>query len=122
MAIPANAAHKDGGWEFIQYIMSYDAYLKFCVEYNQMSVRKDVALDPSYIENPNAVYTFMDCTENTKWGFTRPTTEGYPTVSLLIAEMAEKIGTNQAPVEEIIKSFEDQLIADFGEDKVDIRK
>ncbi len=120
IGIPANSDNKDGGWEFIKTLNSYDNMLSFSLETNNMTPRTDVSVAPEYVDNDYAVYSFFDVTDGMKYGVNRPTTDGYTSVSLLVAEMAEKVVLNSASVEEIIQSYYDQLVMQFGEDKVEL--
>lgn len=115
-AIPKNANNKDGAMEFLKFIASKEQQTKFCMSNGDLAVRRDVLESEEY--NNQKMALPEETTDMLQYGHFRPTVEGYSSVSPLYTEMVENVALTGMPVEEAIQSFETQLKATVGEDKV----
>ncbi|GLC79757.1 extracellular solute-binding protein [Lacrimispora brassicae] len=115
-AIPKNANNKEGAMKFLKFIASKEQQAKFSLTNGDLAVRKDVLESEEYKNQKMALP--KETTDMLQYGHFRPTVEGYSSVTPLYTEMIENVAMTGMSVDDAINSFETQLKATVGEDKV----
>lgn len=114
--IPAKASNKDGGFELLKFIANMENQRDFCVRYNVLTVRSDVAKEEAYMSQEMSVVN--DATAMLKYAHFRPAVEGYASVASLYTDMVEAVSTGISSPEEALESFEAELNRAVGEEAV----
>jgi len=117
-AIPENANNKDGGWELIEFIMSYDNNLDYLLTFGGLSVRTDVAEASEYLNQDFSVIPVL--TDMVNYTHVRPAVDGYTDVSLLYSTMVEEVVLGASP-EDAYANFEAEMDRAMGADKIEVK-
>ncbi len=109
-AITAKAKNPDGAWEFIKQLQTKENALKWCINGQQIAVRKDVADDPKYKNNTPTTAFFTDLVQYTYY---RPALPEYPKISTGIQDAMETVTTSSdsGSVDKAAKAY-DGVVAD----------
>ncbi|MDO4272244.1 MAG: extracellular solute-binding protein [Eubacteriales bacterium] len=114
--IPAKASNKDGGFELLKFIANMENQRDFCVRYNVLTVRNDVAQEDAYTQQELSVVN--DATAMLQYAHFRPAVEDYASVTSLYTDMVESVSTGTSTPEEALETFEAELNRAVGEEAI----
>lgn len=112
LTIPENAKNKEAAWDFIKFMASKENYLEMALMTGELTVRKDVAQEPSY-NDPSRLY-IKEASAMLEYTKFRPSIDVYPQVSLLCTEAMESIGMGATTPEKVYDIFVDALERTVG--------
>lgn len=115
-AIPENADNKDVAFQFMKHLMSYDLYLNGICTKGNITVRKDIAEDEKYANQP----FYSKASSLLDGAYFRPKEAKYAQVSTAIQTMVESVVTGTSP-EDAIATYGSDVIRMVGEENV-VRK
>ncbi|MEV3855291.1 extracellular solute-binding protein [Streptomyces sp. NPDC050095] len=105
-AIPTKAGNPDLAFDFIKTMQTKANAQRWYLANSGISVRKDVASDPSYIKAQPGIKFFTDLVPTTHY---RPAYPAYPKVSTAIQEAMESVTTGDASVDKAASTYDEQL-------------
>lgn len=105
-AVPAKAGNPDLAFDFIKEMQTEANAKKWYIANSGISVRKDVADDPSYATAQPGIKFFTDLVASTHY---RPAYPAYPKVSTAIQEAMEGVTTGDASVDKAASGYDDTL-------------
>ncbi|GHE09824.1 extracellular solute-binding protein [Streptomyces alanosinicus] len=105
-AIPAKAGHSDLAFDFIRTMQTEANAKKWYIANSGISVRKDVAQDPSYATAQPGIKFFTDLVAATHY---RPAYPAYPKVSTAIQEAMESVTTGDRSAQKAASTYDDTL-------------
>ncbi|MFF4691501.1 extracellular solute-binding protein [Streptomyces sp. NPDC004059] len=105
-AVPAKAGNPDLAFDFIKTMQTEANAKKWYIANSGISVRKDVAADPSYASAQPGIRFFTDLVSSTHY---RPAYPAYPKVSTAIQEAMEGVTTGDRSVEKAASGYDDTL-------------
>ena len=106
LAIPALSKNKDMAMEFLKVACNKANILNFVSISGDMSTRRDVASEPSYIEGGKFR---ADMTPYAEFTHFRPGNELYPSVSIEIQAAVESVITGQMTAEEAAEVYAENI-------------
>ncbi|MEU6575272.1 extracellular solute-binding protein [Streptomyces sp. NPDC046805] len=110
-AVPSKAGNPDLAFDFIKTMQTETNAKKWYIANSGISVRKDVASDPSYATAQPGIKFFTDLVATTHY---RPAYPAYPKVSTAIQEAMEGVTTGDATVDKAASAYDDALKAAAG--------
>jgi len=113
IGINANAADKDAAFKLVTSIFDEDNFKTWTLANHRMAVRTDISDSPEYTADPFLAKATALAADTTG----RDTIPGYQTVSALIQQATSDL-LDGASVDEVIQSYHDALVDEFGEDNV----
>lgn len=113
LGINANAADKDMAFKLITTIFDEANFKEWTLANHRMAVRTDISESAEYTADPFLAEATVLAAETTG----RDTIPGYQTVSALIQQSTSDI-LDGASVEDVIQSYHDALVDEFGEENV----
>ncbi|MGW2571863.1 extracellular solute-binding protein [Streptomyces sp. NPDC001537] len=105
-AIPAKAGNPDLAFDFIRTMQTKANAEKWYIANSGISVRNDVARDPSYTSAQPGIRFFTDLVASTHY---RPAYPAYPKVSTAIQEAMEGVTTGDLSVDKAASGYDDAL-------------
>ncbi|MGW2523826.1 extracellular solute-binding protein [Streptomyces sp. NPDC001617] len=105
-AIPSKAGNPDLAFDFIRTMQTKANAEKWYISNSGISVRKDVAADPSYASAQPGIKFFTDLVASTHY---RPAYPAYPRVSTAIQEAMEGVTTGDTSVDKAASGYDDAL-------------
>ncbi|WP_053663765.1 extracellular solute-binding protein [Streptomyces sp. MMG1121] len=105
-AVPAKAAHADLAFDFIKTMQTEANAKKWYIANSGISVRKDVAADPSYATAQPGIKFFTDLVSATHY---RPAYPAYPKVSTAIQEAMESVTTGDSSAQKAASTYDSTL-------------
>ena len=105
-AIPAKASNPDLAFDFIKTMQTKANAEKWYIANSGISVRNDVARDPSYTSAQPGIKFFTDLVTSTHY---RPAYPAYPKVSTAIQEAMEGVTTGDMSVDKAASGYDDAL-------------
>ncbi|MEV5879113.1 extracellular solute-binding protein [Streptomyces sp. NPDC052101] len=105
-AIPAKAGHPDLAFDFIRTMQTEANARKWYIANSGISVRKDVAKDPSYATAQPGIRFFTDLVSATHY---RPAYPAYPKVSTAIQEAMEGVTTGDTSAQKAASAYDSAL-------------
>ncbi|MET7290434.1 extracellular solute-binding protein [Streptomyces sp. NPDC005573] len=105
-SVPAKAGNPDLAFDFIRTMQTEANAKKWYIANSGISVRKDVAADPSYATAQPGIKFFTDLVASTHY---RPAYPAYPKVSTAIQEAMEGVTTGDASVEKAADDYDATL-------------
>ncbi|MEU5144037.1 extracellular solute-binding protein [Streptomyces sp. NPDC021139] len=105
-SIPDKAGNPDLAFEFIKTMQTKANAQKWYIANSGISVRKDVADDPAYVDAQPGIKFFTDLVADTHY---RPAYPAYPKVSVAIQEAMEGVTTGDKSVEEAARGYDEAL-------------
>ncbi|MEU4931353.1 extracellular solute-binding protein [Streptomyces yokosukanensis] len=105
-AVPAKAGNPDLAFDFIKAMQSEANAKKWYIANSGISVRKDVAKDPSYATAQPGIKFFTDLVATTHY---RPAYPAYPKVSTAVQEAMEGVTTGDTSVEKAASAYDSTL-------------
>ncbi|MFF4798788.1 extracellular solute-binding protein [Streptomyces sp. NPDC001351] len=105
-AIPAKAGNPDLAFDFIRTMQTKANAEKWYITNSGISVRDDVARDPSYTSAQPGIKFFTDLVASTHY---RPAYPAYPKVSTAIQEAMEGVTTGDMSVDKAASGYDDAL-------------
>ncbi len=116
-AVNAKTKDADASWKLLETIFSKDNFGGWVAGAAKVSTRRDVSEMPAYQKDDYVAAI----TKLVKYTATRDTYPGYSKVSSCIQSATEDILDGKSP-EEAMDSFYNNLVSEFGKDKVTIIK
>ncbi|WP_128801903.1 MULTISPECIES: extracellular solute-binding protein [unclassified Streptomyces] len=105
-AIPSKAGNPDLAFDFIKTMQTEANAKKWYIANSGISVRKDVAKDPTYASAQPGIKFFTDLVASTHY---RPAYPAYPKVSVAIQEAMEGVTTGDTSVDKAASGYDDAL-------------
>ncbi|MEU6776213.1 extracellular solute-binding protein [Streptomyces sp. NPDC046759] len=105
-AIPARAGNPDLAFDFIRTMQTEANAKKWYIADSGISVREDVAKDPSYATAQPGIKFFTDLVSVTHY---RPAYPAYPKVSTALQEAMEGVTTGDSSVEKAASGYDETL-------------
>ncbi|AOR32018.1 sugar ABC transporter substrate-binding protein [Streptomyces fodineus] len=105
-AVPAKAGNPDLAFDFIKTMQTEANAKKWYIANSGISVREDVAKDPSYATAQPGIKFFTDLVSATHY---RPAYPAYPRVSTAIQEAMEGVTTGDTSVEKAASAYDSTL-------------
>ncbi|MFC8306096.1 extracellular solute-binding protein [Streptomyces olivaceus] len=105
-SVPAKAGNPDLAFEFVKTMQSRANAQKWYIANSGISVRDDVAKDPSYVSAQPGIKFFTDLVADTHF---RPAYPAYPKVSVAIQEAMEGVTTGDTSVAEAASGYDEAL-------------
>ncbi|MFI7406676.1 extracellular solute-binding protein [Streptomyces sp. NPDC049541] len=105
-AIPAKAGNPDLAFDFIRTMQTKANAEKWYIANSGISVRNDVARDPSYTSAQPGIKFFTDLVASTHY---RPAYPAYPKVSTAVQEAMEGVTTGDLSVDNAASGYDDAL-------------
>ncbi|WP_030949190.1 extracellular solute-binding protein [Streptomyces sp. NRRL S-646] len=105
-AIPSKAGNPDLAFDFIRTMQTKANAEKWYITNSGISVRNDVARDPSYTSAQPGIKFFTDLVASTHY---RPAYPAYPKVSTAIQEAMEGVTTGDMSVDKAASGYDDAL-------------
>lgn len=118
-AIPKNSQNKEGGMELLKFVAGKDAQMQYALHSGNLTVRKDVAKEPAYLEQEPSVAG--EAGEMLQYTHFRPSVEGYSTLTTMFTEVIESIAMGVATPEEAVATFESEMLRIVGGDRVVVK-
>jgi multiple sugar transport system substrate-binding protein len=112
LSVNKKSNNKDAALEFIKFALNKENVLKYVLDVNNLSVRRDVAEEPSYPEYLKIPTSFLN------YAHFRPANAQYPMVSSNIATAVESVVTQTATPEQAIKELGTSTERILGKDAV----
>ena len=113
LGINANAADKDMAFKLVTAIFDEANFKEWTLANHRMAVRTDISESPEYTADPFLAEATALAADTTG----RDTVPGYQTVSALIQQATSDL-LDGASVEDVIQSYHDALVDEFGEENV----
>ncbi|SEP65487.1 carbohydrate ABC transporter substrate-binding protein, CUT1 family [Devosia sp. YR412] len=113
LGINANAADKDNSFKLVTAIFDEANFKAWTLANHRMAVRTDISESPEYTADPFLAEATKLAADTTG----RDTIPGYQTVSALIQQATSDL-LDGAEVEEVIQTYHDALVDEFGEENV----
>jgi len=114
LSMGAKSKNKQAAWDFIALALNKENSLSYDNAASQIAERKDVASDPRYTKSDPFTPFFTDLVQVTHF---RPAYADYPQVSDAVQQAMEAVMTNQASVNDALKSFANTVKSAVGGDK-----
>ncbi|MFF4364234.1 extracellular solute-binding protein [Streptomyces sp. NPDC001604] len=105
-AIPSKAGNPDLAFDFIRTMQTKANAEKWYIANSGISVRNDVARDPSYTSAQPGIKFFTDLVASTHY---RPAYPAYPKVSTAVQEAMEGVTTGDMSVDKAASGYDDAL-------------
>ena len=113
LGINANAADKDMAFKLVTTIFDEENFKAWTLASHRMAVRTDISESPEYTADPFLAKATGLAADTTG----RDTVPGYQTVSTLIQQATSDL-VDGVPVDEVIQTYHDALVDEFGEENV----
>jgi len=113
LGINAKAADKDMSFKLLTAIFDEANFKAWTLANHRMGVRTDISESPEYTADPFLAEATKLAADTTG----RDTIPGYQTVSALIQQATSDL-LDGAEVEDVIQTYHDALVDEFGEEKV----
>jgi multiple sugar transport system substrate-binding protein len=113
IGINANASDKDLAFKLITSIFDEGNFKAWTLANHRMGVRTDISESPEYMADPFLAKATALAADTTG----RDTVPGYQTVSALIQQATSDL-LDGASVDEVIETYHDALVDEFGEENV----
>lgn len=113
LGINANAADKDTAFKLVTAIFDEGNFKAWTLANHRMGVRTDISESAEYTADPFLAEATKLAAETTG----RDTVPGYQTVSALVQQATSDL-LDGASVDEVIQSYHDALVDEFGEENV----
>ena len=113
MGVNAKASDPDAAFKLVTTIFDVANFKAWTLANHRMAVRTDISESPEYMADPYLARATKLAAETTG----RDTIPGYQTVSALVQQATSDI-LDGASVEDVIKTYHDALVDEFGADKV----
>lgn len=113
IGVNAKAANQDAAFKLVTTIFDVGNFKAWTLANHRMAVRTDISESPEYMADPYLAKATALAAETTG----RDTIPGYQTVSALVQQATSDI-LDGASVEDVIKTYHDALVDEFGADKV----
>ena len=113
IGINAKAADKDASFKLITSIFDEGNFKAWTLANHRMGVRTDISESPEYTADPFLSEATALAADTTG----RDTIPGYQTVSALIQQATSDL-LDGASVDEVVQSYHDALVDEFGEENV----
>ncbi|MGW3209995.1 extracellular solute-binding protein [Streptomyces sp. NPDC001135] len=105
-AVPAKAGNPDLAFDFVRTMQTEANAKKWYIANSGISVRGDVAEDPSYATAQPGIRFFTDLVSSTHY---RPAYPAYPKVSTAVQEAMESVTTGDRSAEEAARAYDDTV-------------
>lgn len=113
LGINANAADKETAFKLVTAIFDEENFKAWTLANHRMAVRTDISESEEYVADPFLAEATKLAADTTG----RDTIPGYQTVSALIQQATSDL-LDGAEVEEVIQTYHDALVDEFGEENV----
>lgn len=113
LGINANASDKDLAFKLVTTIFDEENFKAWTLANHRMAVRTDISESPEYTADPFLAKATGLAADTTG----RDTVPGYQTVSALIQQATSDL-VDGVPVDEVIQTYHDALVDEFGEENV----
>ena len=113
LGINANAADKDMAFKLVTAIFDEENFKAWTLATHRMAVRTDISESPEYTADPFLAEATKLAADTTG----RDTVPGYQTVSALIQQATSDL-LDGVSVEEVVQTYHDALVDEFGEENV----
>ncbi|HWV20651.1 MAG TPA: extracellular solute-binding protein [Devosia sp.] len=113
LGVNANAADKDMAFKLVTAIFDESNFKPWTLSTHRMAVRTDISESPEYMADPFLAKATGLAADTTG----RDTVPGYQTVSALIQQATSDL-VDGVPVDEVIQTYHDALVDEFGEENV----
>lgn len=113
IGINAKAADADASWKLVTSIFDEGNFKAWTLANHRMAVRTDISESPEYTADPFLAEATALAADTTG----RDTIPGYQTVSALIQQATSDL-LDGASVEDVIQTYHDALVDEFGEENV----
>lgn len=113
LGVNANAADKDMAFKLVTTIFDEENFKAWTLANHRMAVRTDISESPEYTADPFLARATALAADTTG----RDTVPGYQTVSALIQQATSDL-VDGVPVEDVIQTYHDALVDEFGAENV----
>lgn len=113
LGVNANAADKDMAFKLVTTIFDEENFKAWTLANHRMAVRTDISESPEYTADPFLAKATALAADTTG----RDTVPGYQTVSALIQQATSDL-VDGVPVEDVIQTYHDALVDEFGAENV----
>jgi multiple sugar transport system substrate-binding protein len=113
LGINANAADKETSFKLLTAIFDEENFKAWTLANHRMAVRTDISESPEYTADPFLAKATGLAADTTG----RDTIPGYQTVSALIQQATSDL-LDGADVEDVVQTYHDALVDEFGEENV----
>jgi len=113
IGVNAKAANPDAAFKLVTTIFDVANFKAWTLANHRMAVRTDISESPEYMADPYLAKATALAADTTG----RDTVPGYQTVSALVQQATSDI-LDGASVDDVIKTYHDALVDEFGADKV----
>lgn len=113
LGVNANAADKDLAFKLVTTIFDEENFKAWTLANHRMAVRTDISESPEYTADPFLAKATALAADTTG----RDTVPGYQTVSALIQQATSDL-VDGVPVEDVIQTYHDALVDEFGAENV----
>lgn len=113
IGVNANAADKDLAFKLVTSIFDVSNFKPWTLSTHRMAVRTDISESEEYMADPFLAKATALAADTTG----RDTVPGYQTVSALIQQATSDL-VDGVPVDEVIQTYHDALVDEFGEENV----
>lgn len=113
IGVNAKAANPDAAFKLVTTIFDVGNFKAWTLANHRMAVRTDISESPEYMADPYLAKATALAADTTG----RDTIPGYQTVSALVQQATSDI-LDGASVDDVIKTYHDALVDEFGADKV----